>query len=87
MVFSLLPNMAFERGAPLSFALYLMRPLMKRASIFAIIIYMIALINIEARASEAPPPPKGFTWLVAKNKVGTFLKPDGWFVKEEGEKN
>lgn len=40
-----------------------------------------------ARAAEAPaglpPAPAGFTWIVARNGVGTFLCPQGWFVKEE----
>ena len=36
-----------------------------------------------ARASERPPAPGGFSWHEAENGVGTFLRPDGWHVKEE----
>lgn len=57
-----------------------------KKTIFSVIVLVIALINIEARANDFPPPPKGFAWFVSANKVGTFLKPDGWFVKEEGGK-
>ena len=34
-------------------------------------------------AGELPKPPEGFSWFVSKYKVGTFLRPNGWFVKEE----
>ena len=40
-----------------------------------------------ATADELPQPPDGFTWHVSENRVGTFLRPDGWFVREEGEKS
>lgn len=31
------------------------------------------------------PAPDGFSWHIASNGVGAFLKPDGWFVKEESQ--
>jgi hypothetical protein len=51
-------------------------------TLFACIIF-----DGQAKADEIPAPPVGFTWFVSANKVGTFLKPDGWFVKEEGAKS
>ena len=34
-------------------------------------------------AHARPTAPAGFTWYEATNGVGTFLRPDGWFIKEE----
>ena len=36
-----------------------------------------------ASAQQLPPPPAGFTWVEAVNGAGSFLRPDGWFTKEE----
>ena len=35
------------------------------------------------RAGTLPPAPAGFTWFTSTNGAGTFLRPDGWFAKEE----
>lgn len=51
----------------------------------AAIILLVFSSNISAK--ELPEPPDGFTWFVSKNKVGTFLRPNGWYVKEEGIKS
>ena len=32
-----------------------------------------------------PSPPSGFSWHESINGAGSFLKPDGWFVKEESK--
>ena len=40
-----------------------------------------------ALSIDTPPAPSGFTWHTAKNGVGTFLKPDGWYVLEETKGN
>lgn len=40
-----------------------------------------------ARAGELPPAPAGFTWFTSTNGAGTFLRPDGWFTKEETHGN
>lgn len=47
----------------------------------------VLLCSSNISANELPNPPEGFTWFVSENKVGTFLRPDGWYVKEEGEKS
>lgn len=35
--------------------------------------------------SGLPSPPQGFSWFESVNGVGSFLKPEGWFVKEESK--
>jgi hypothetical protein len=34
-----------------------------------------------------PPTPEGFSWFESTSGVGTFLKPEGWFSKEETVNN
>ncbi len=36
-----------------------------------------------ALAGDLPPAPAGFTWVTPANGAGSFLRPDGWFTKEE----
>ncbi len=35
--------------------------------------------------SGLPQSPSGFSWLESINGVGSFLKPEGWFVKYESK--
>jgi hypothetical protein len=51
------------------------------------LIVAVLFISCGAGAGELPEPPEGFTWFVSENQVGTFLRPDGWFVREEGERS
>lgn len=48
---------------------------------------LVALLSLNSYGAEdaLPSPPSGFKWHEAKNKVGAFLVPDGWFVKEESQ--
>lgn len=39
-------------------------------------------VNVSAQSTE-PKIPHGFSWHTSKIGVGTFLRPDDWFVKEE----
>lgn len=39
------------------------------------------------RATKLPAAPPGYEWYECKNGVGSFLRPHGWFVKEETVKN
>lgn len=32
-----------------------------------------------------PTPPSGFSWITSKNGMGSFLKPNGWFEKEDSQ--
>ena len=38
------------------------------------------------RALDLPKPPQGFTWQEIPELKAAFLKPDGWFFKQESEK-
>jgi hypothetical protein len=59
-----------------------------RAQIVCVVAFVSTVLGITGvHAGEVPKPPEGFTWLVSKNKVGAFLRPNGWFVKEEGKKS
>jgi hypothetical protein len=39
------------------------------------------------KARHLPAAPPGYEWYTCNNGVGTFLRPNGWFVKEETVKN
>ena len=48
----------------------------------------VAELNQAAsQPTDLPPAPTGYEWHVSTNGVGRFLKPNGWFVKEEVIKN
>ena len=48
----------------------------------------VAELNQAAsQSTDLPPAPTGYEWHVSTNGVGRFLKPNGWFVKEEVIKN
>lgn len=36
----------------------------------------------QSQSQDLPAAPNGFTWYESKNDNGTFLLPQGWFVKE-----
>jgi hypothetical protein len=36
-------------------------------------------------STGVPPSPSGFSWHQSVNGTGSFLKPNGWFVKEESK--
>jgi len=55
-------------------------------SYHTLILLLLTLPSI-AFSIDTPPAPTGFTWYTAKNGVGTFLKPDGWYVLEETKGN
>jgi hypothetical protein len=50
------------------------------ATILLISLYSFAAYGAD---DDLPAPPEGFQWYDTKNGVGAFLRPDGWFVKEE----
>lgn len=50
-----------------------------------VIMLTLILAPFGVFAGDLPDPPEGFSWVVSKNKIGTFLKPEGWFLKEEYE--
>jgi hypothetical protein len=53
---------------------------------YTLIILLFAIPAL-AVADNRPAAPPGFTWHIADNGVGTFLKPDGWHVLEETKGN
>ena len=48
-----------------------------------ILIIILLALPVLAISGDRPAAPSGFSWHVANNGVGTFLKPDGWHVLEE----
>jgi hypothetical protein len=53
----------------------------------AILATALLALNSYGADDPLPSPPSGFKWHEAKNKVGAFLVPDGWFVKEESDQD
>jgi len=51
------------------------------------IFFLLLVLPATAFAEKRPPAPPGFSWYVAKNGVGTFLKPDGWHALEQSKGN
>jgi hypothetical protein len=49
----------------------------------AILLVSFPILAALGADDDLPPPPPGFQWYDTKNGVGAFLRPDGWFVKEE----
>jgi hypothetical protein len=49
----------------------------------AILLVSLPILATHGADDDLPPPPPGFQWYDTKNGVGAFLRPDGWFVKEE----
>jgi len=44
------------------------------------------LVALTLRALDLPKPPSGFTWQQIPELKAAFLKPDGWFFKQESDK-
>lgn len=55
--------------------------------IWLLIVFLSVFLIANADDDQLPKAPDGFGWYVADNKAGTFLRPDGWFVKEDGKKS
>ncbi|WP_283132574.1 hypothetical protein [Enterovibrio norvegicus] len=58
----------------------------RKAVFFIFILFFVGGCRTTPAAqlySGLPSPPHGFSWYESVNGVGSFLKPDGWFVKEE----
>ncbi len=53
---------------------------------YAALLFLV-LFSALVNSANTPPSPSGFTWYSAQNGVGTFLKPDGWYIHEEGNEN
>lgn len=51
----------------------------------AILLVSLPILAAQGADDDLPSPPAGFQWYVTKNGVGAFLRPDGWFVKEESK--
>ncbi len=48
--------------------------------------FLLSACSLMRHGEETPPleaAPPGFSWYTAKNGVGDYLVPTGWFVKEE----
>ncbi|MGB5584318.1 MAG: hypothetical protein WBO93_12080 [Gammaproteobacteria bacterium] len=53
---------------------------------YTLILLLLAL-PATVFCDQKPPAPAGFSWHVANNGVGTFLKPDNWHVLEQTKGN
>ena len=53
---------------------------------FAWIFVLGILFASTVRASDLPKPPQGFTWQQVPELKAAFLKPDGWFFKQDSDK-
>src|SRR5438270_4950469 len=52
-----------------------------------ILLTLFAVIPVQTiTAIDVPPPPPGFTWQEVPELKAAFLKPEGWFFKQENEK-
>lgn len=56
---------------------------MKRVVLFAL---FVAFVAHTLHAIELPKAPSGFTWQEVPELKAAFLKPDGWFFKQENSK-
>jgi hypothetical protein len=48
-----------------------------------LLILVLLATSLRAVAGELPDAPKGFQWVEATKIKAAFLKPDGWFFREE----
>jgi hypothetical protein len=53
---------------------------------FVCVFLLGTLFAITIRALDLPKPPHGFTWQEIPELKAAFLKPDGWFFKQESNK-
>ena len=61
-----------------------MKPKLLRTAIASTWLAMCLVVGAEwSIAADRPAAPPGFAWYKAKNGVGTFLRPDGWHVRED----
>ena len=62
----------------------MVKPAQNPTAVVPVLVAVLLLSTVGiARTSDRPPAPGGFTWYEAENGAGTFLRPDGWHVKEE----
>jgi hypothetical protein len=52
----------------------------------AILAFVAAFFIPQCSAIELPKPPEGFTWQEIPELKAAFLKPNGWFFKQEIQK-
>jgi hypothetical protein len=52
----------------------------------ALLAFVATFIMLECRAIELPKPPDGFIWQEIPELKAAFLKPNGWFFKQEMQK-
>lgn len=57
---------------------------MKKLAILALV---AAFLMPLCRAIELPPAPTGFTWQEIPELKAAFSKPDGWFFRQEKQKD
>jgi len=61
---------------------------MKQLRIYMTIIALVSLFGcqtaqVKQSSNSLPVPPSGFSWVTSAIGIGSFLKPDGWYVSEE----
>jgi hypothetical protein len=53
---------------------------------FLLITFVVALFTRTLHAIDLPKAPSGFTWQEVPELKAAFLKPNGWFFKQESSK-
>ena len=51
-----------------------------------VVLLMLCLTASVAFSGQMPNAPEGYKWYESKHGVGTFLKPKGWYIKEDETK-
>ena len=59
---------------------------MKKLALLALLAVFVTLSVQIIVAIDVPPPPPGFTWEEIPELKAAFLKPNGWFFKQEEQK-
>lgn len=56
---------------------------MYRCIVAIIVCANFAFVSSFSMANELPTPPKGYSWVQAKETKSAYLKPDGWYFRKE----
>jgi len=51
--------------------------------LFVLVLSLFTYASAVAKPSDFPAPPSGYSWVSCSETKSAFLKPDGWFFKEE----
>lgn len=58
-----------------------------RLLLFVLALLLLSPFGCARKKVDLPAAPKGFSWYIAKNGVGSFLEPEDWYTREDTDKN